>query len=365
MNRTKLSKASRIVIKLGTGLLINALKQPDMPQLVHLVQQISTLCAQGKEVIVVSSGAVGVGCGVLEYKEKPHDLIALQACAAAGQPRLMGIYEDLFTIYGHKIAQILLTHDDLENDVRCNNARNTIDALLKHNVIPIINENDTVAVEELKFGDNDQLSALVASLVSADLLILLTTVDGLIRGYGTPQAELVSYVETLDDNIMALAGGTTSETAVGGMKTKLFAAQIATQSGVSMVIAPGRRRDILNDLFNGAELGTFFAAEENALTSRKHRIAFFHHTHGTLTVDDAMKYAICELGKSLRFAGITKIKGDFGRGDVVTICDQEGHEFARGVVEFSHGELCTHELHKGSYNERIILCNNIVLLHHE
>lgn len=355
--RKQLSDATHIVIKLGSGILTNKNRQPDLPQMTHLIRQMSELRNRGKEVILVSSGAVAAGCGVLGFQEKPKDLDELQACAAVGQLRLMSIYENLFSIYHQNIAQILLTHDDMEDTERCVNARNTIRALVDHKIIPIINENDTVSVEELKFGDNDRLSALVAALVPADLLILLTTVDGFMKNYGTPEQEMIHTVKAIDESVLALAGGTNSATAVGGMKTKLMAAQIAFQSGVAMIIAPGRQKDVIDNIFAGKEIGTLFIPETHGLSGRKKRIAFFHHTRGILVVDQGARKALVERGKSLLFPGIRSIKGNFEEGDVVSIRDTDNKEFARGIVEVSSERLNRLEIPE----DEVVHRNNMVL----
>src|SRR3974390_1361502 len=235
--RSKLLKnITRIVVKLGTGVLTDSRKQPDLAQIEQLVGQIAEQRKAGKEIVVVSSGAVGAGMGVLGYDRRPGDLAELQACAAVGQSRLMSHYEKLFQAFGLSVAQVLLTHDDLEHHERHLNARNTLVTLLRHGVIPIINENDVVSVTELKFGDNDKLSALVASLLPADLLLILTTVDGVIENFGKANPKTISVIETIDGAIERMAGGTDSATAVGGMKSKIEAAKIVVRSGIPLVI---------------------------------------------------------------------------------------------------------------------------------
>jgi glutamate 5-kinase len=229
---------------------------------------------------------------------------------------------------------VLLTHDDLEHHDRHLNARNTLVTLLRRGVVPIINENDAVSVTELRFGDNDTLSALVACLLPADLLVMLTSVDGLIAQHGTPQARLIPTVERIDEAIEQAAGGTASATAVGGMATKIEAARIAVRAGIPVVIASGRKPGVLARVANGEEEGTVFVPRANKLKGRKRWIAFFHHPKGTLFVDDGAKGALREKNKSLLPVGIKRCEGDFVGGDVVRICDQEGVEFARGIVAF-------------------------------
>src|SRR5689334_24562659 len=227
----------RVVVKLGTGILTDSSKRPDLSQMDQLVKQIADQRKSGKEVVVVSSGAVGAGMGVLGFEKRPRDLAELQACAAVGQSRLMAIYEKLFAKHDLHVAQVLLTHEDLEHHERHLNARNTLVTLLSHGVIPIINENDAISFTELKFGDNDRLSALVASLLPADLLLILTTVDGVIENFGKANPKTISVIGQIDGAIEKMAGGTDSATAVGGMRSKIEAAKIAVRSGITLVVA--------------------------------------------------------------------------------------------------------------------------------
>jgi glutamate 5-kinase len=333
MHRELLKNASRIVVKFGTGVLTDSRKQPDMAQMRQLTAQVAALRAQGKQVVIVSSGAVGAGMGVLGYEKRPTELSELQACAAVGQSRLMATYEKLFSDAGFGVAQVLLTHDDLEHHERHLNARNTLVSLLSHGIVPIINENDAVSFTELKIGDNDRLSALVACLLPADALIILTTVDGLIENFGTPKAKTISAIEHLTAAIEKMAGGTKSETAVGGMSSKLEAARIVVRSGIPLVIAPGRKKTVLADILAGKDEGTIFVAQPAKLAGRKRWIAFFHHTKGTLFVDDGAKKALREKGKSLLAPGVVRSDGDFAAGEVVRICDLNGTEFARGICD--------------------------------
>src|SRR5687767_1443367 len=230
MRRELLKNISRVVVKLGTGVLTDAKKQPDHAQLEQLVNQVAQQRAAGREVVLVSSGAVGAGMGVLGHSKRPAELAELQACAAVGQSRLMSTYEKLFTKHNLNVAQVLLTHADLEHHERHLNARNTLIRLLEHGIVPIINENDAVSFTELKFGDNDKLSALVACLLPADLLVILTTVDGVIENFGKSNAQLLSTIEQITDDIESSATGTTSATAVGGMSSKIDAAKIGRAS---------------------------------------------------------------------------------------------------------------------------------------
>jgi glutamate 5-kinase len=335
MSRDSLKTVSRVVVKLGTGVLTDSRKQPDLAQIGQLVAQIAAIRSQGKEVVLVSSGAVGAGMGVLGHQKRPSDLAELQACAAVGQPRLMTLYEKLFAGAGFSVGQVLLTHHDLEDHDRHLNARNTLVTLLRHGVIPIINENDAVSFTELKFGDNDKLSALVACLLPADALVILTTVDGLIENFGKAHPRTIPTVESLDSTIEKMAGGTQSETAVGGMASKLQAAKIVIRAGIPLIIASGKKKAVLANILDGKDEGTIFVAQPVRLPGRKRWIAFFHHSKGALFVDDGAKKALRENGKSLLPPGVARCEGDFAAGDVVRICDLNGTEFARGICDFA------------------------------
>jgi glutamate 5-kinase len=323
-----------VVVKFGTGILTNEQKQPDSERMRRLVDQIVAQRRAGREVVVVSSGAVGAGMGALGHVRRPADLAELQACAAVGQLRLMAAYEDLFSAHGIHTGQVLLTHEDLRHHERHLNARNTLLALLERGVIPVINENDTVSFTELKFGDNDRLSALVAALLPADLLVILTTADGVLEGYGTPEARVLSLVEKIDSTVTGMARGTNSVTAVGGMSTKIEAARIATRSGIPVVIASGTRPGVLERVVAGGEEGTLFVPSAARLRSRKRWIAFFHHPQGALFVDDGARAALRDNGKSLLLPGVKRHEGKFEAGEVVRVCDLDGKEFARGIVAF-------------------------------
>ena len=358
MHRDSLKSVSRIVVKLGTGVLTDSQKLIDPAQLEQLVAQVAALRRAGKEVVLVTSGAVGAGMGALGYKSRPTDLAEKQACAAVGQTRLMAVYEKLFGVHGLVVAQVLLTHDDLEHHERHLTARNTLVTLLSRGVVPIINENDAVSFTEIKFGDNDKLSALVASLLPADLLVILTTVDGVIENFGEKNAKTISVIEKIDSAIEGMAGGTTSETAVGGMKSKVEAAKIVVRSGIPLVIASGRNKKVLAQILDGDDEGTLFVAQPNRLQGRKRWIAFFHHPKGTLFVDDGAKLALRENGKSLLPPGVTRCEGEFAADDVVRICDLDGMEFARGIARYSSAAVREQKLPK----EEIIHRDDLVIL---
>ena len=358
MRSELLKNVSRIVVKLGTGVLTDSRKQIDPAQLEQIVAQVAALRRAGREVVVVTSGAVGAGMGALGFDTRPADLAEKQACAAVGQCRLMSTYEKLFAKHDLVVAQVLLTHDDLEHHERHLNARNTLVTLLGHGVVPIINENDAVSFTEIKVGDNDTLSALVASLLPADLLVILTTVDGVIENFGQSGAKVISSIGQIDAELEKIAGGTTSETAVGGMATKIQAAKIVVRSGIPLVIASGRKQSVLADILAGADEGTLFIAQEGKLRGRKRWIAFFHHPKGTLVVDDGAKNALREAGKSLLPPGVARCEGDFAAGDVVRICDANGTEFARGIARFSSAAVREKSLPK----EELVHRDDLVIL---
>src|SRR5437867_1470771 len=334
-----LKNLSRIVVKLGTGVLTDSRKQLDPVQVEQLVGQAAAQRKAGREMVLVTSGAVGAGMGALGYEKRPVQLAELQACAAVGQTRLMATYEKLFSQFDLRVAQVLLTHDDLQHHERHLNARNTLITLLQGGVVPIINENDAVSFTELKFGDNDRLSALVASLLPADLLVILTSVDGVIENLGKANPKTVSRIEQIDDTIQKMAGGTESVTAVGGMASKIEAARIVMRAGIPMVIASGKKKTVLARVLEGADEGTIFIPQPTRLKGRKRWLAFFHHPKGALFVDEGAKKALREAGKSLLPPGVARCEGDFGAGDIVRICDLDGTAFARGISDFSSDEI--------------------------
>jgi glutamate 5-kinase len=358
VRRELLKDISRIVVKLGTGVLTDSRKQPDLAQLEQLVAQVAAQRKEGREIVVVTSGAVGAGMGALGYEKRPGDLAELQACAAVGQSRLMAIYEKLFAKHDLHVAQVLLTHDDLEHHERHLNARNTLVTLLRFGVVPIINENDAISFTELRFGDNDKLSALVASLLPADLLLILTTVDGVIENFGKVNPKTIPVIEQIDGGIEQLAGGTDSSTAVGGMKSKIEAAKIVVRSGIPLVIASGKKKNMLARVLAGEEEGTLFVPQATKLQGRKRWIAFFHYPKGALFVDDGAKQALREKGRSLLPPGIARCEGDFAAEDVVRICDLNGTEFARGIAAFGSNEIKARTLQRVEVVHR----DNLVIL---
>ena len=331
-------------MKLGTGVLTDSRKQIDPAQMEQLVAQVAEQRKAGREIVLVTSGAVGAGMGALGYAKRPGQLAELQACAAVGQGRLMATYGQLFAKHGLNVAQVLLTHDDLQHHERHLNARNTLVTLLQHGVVPIINENDVVSFTELKFGDNDKLSALVAALLPADLLVILTTVDGVIENFGKANPRTIPMIEQIDEKIEAMAGGTDSATAVGGMASKVQAARIVIRAGVPLVIASGKKKEGLARIVAGEDEGTLFVPQPNKLKGRKRWIAFFHHPRGAVYVDDGARKALRESGKSLLPPGIARCEGEFDAGDIVRICDVNGTEFARGIARHSASEINARQL---------------------
>jgi glutamate 5-kinase len=358
MRSELLKDITRIVVKVGTGVLTDSSKQLDLAQMERLVAQMAGQRKAGREIVIVTSGAVGAGMGALGYNSRPADLAEKQACAAVGQSRLMAVYDQLFAKHGLVVAQVLLTHEDLAHHERHLNARNTLVTLLRRGVVPIINENDAVSVTELKFGDNDQLSALVASLLPADLLVILTTVDGVIENFGKTNPKTISMIEQIDSTVESMAGGTDSATAVGGMKSKIDAARIAVRSGIPLVIASGKKDNMLERILAGEDEGTLFVAQPIRLQGRKRWIAFFHHPKGALFVDDGAKKALREGGKSLLPPGVARCEGEFEAGEVVRICDLDGTEFARGLAGFRAQEIKSRELQRVEVVHR----DNLVIL---
>ena len=358
MERNLLIETSRMVVKLGTGILTGRRKQIDPRKIEQLVEQVAAQHKDGREVVVVSSGAVGAGMGVLNIEKRPTDLSDLQACAAVGQSALMSTYSELFAKYNLKVAQVLLTHDDLEDKDRHLNARNTLVSLLDKGVIPIVNENDAVSYTELKFGDNDWLASLVACLLPADLLVILTTVDGLVENFGKKNPHTITVVEKIDTHIQKLAGGTLSNTAIGGMEAKIRAAKMTIRTGIPLVIASGKKKRVISNIVDGKDEGTFFVPRSGKLKGRKRWIAFFHHPKGSLWVDNGARNALRDKGKSLLPPGISKCIGEFNKGDVVRICDLEGTEFSRGISQYHADEIRARKLK----SVEVVHRNDLVIL---
>ncbi len=341
--REALSKSQRIVVKIGSRALVQKSGRPDRVRMKALVKDIARLHRNGREVVVVSSGAIGTGMHTLGLKSRPTNLPDLQMAAAVGQSRLMTTYDKLFTAEKCKIGQVLLTHDDLNNRQRHLNARNTMRALLRNRVVPIVNENDVVAVDEIKFGDNDRLAALVALLIEADLLILLTTVDGFLAPDKAGRMKRVPVLNGVTDKELGHAVGKGSELSTGGMASKLQAANMVARVSAPVVIANGCKAGILKQILDGRDVGTLITAEgsttDSVLAGRKRWIAFFHKPQGTLIVDEGARAAIEQKGKSLLPIGIRDVEGHFAGGAVVNVKTASGVLFACGVVDYSSDQI--------------------------
>ncbi len=335
-----LVKANRLVIKVGTSTLTHDTGKLNLYQIEVLVREIVDLKNLGREVILVTSGAVGAGMGRMGLTRKPRTMPEKQALAAIGQGLLLHMYEKLFAEYGQIVSQVLLTKDDIAHRERYLNSRNTLSALLRMGTIPIINENDTVVFEQIKFGDNDTLAALVAGLVNADLLIVLSDIDGLYTSNPKldTNARLIDLVDEITPEIERLAGEPSSKLGSGGMITKIEAAKIACNSGIPMVLANGKRPNVLRDIVSGVSVGTVFTPKDHRLKTRKGWIAYGSVVDGTITVDSGAEKAIVKNGKSLLPSGISAIEGEFSRGSVVKICGENG-EIARGIVNYNSAEI--------------------------
>ncbi len=330
-----LAKPGTAVVKVGTNVLADATGRLDRGRIQSLADQLLRVRAAGWRVVLVSSGAIGAGVGQLGLRARPTDLPHLQACAAVGQTALMRLYQEALAPHGVLPAQILLTAGDLESRSRYLNVRNTILTLFDYQSLPVINENDTVSVAEIKFGDNDHLAALVANLMQAPLLVLLTNVDGLYTAdpRSDPAAALVPTVENIDA-VVEMAGVSKSALGTGGMTSKLKAARVATAAGGAVVMANGSRDGVLDAVFAGEPVGTLFLPQ-GSLSARQRWVGFTVRPRGVITVDDGAKRAVLELGRSLLPVGVRGVSGDFGKGDVVSIRDTAGTEFARGLSNYA------------------------------
>jgi glutamate 5-kinase len=332
----------RIVVKLGTATLMGGAARLSPSSIFDLVRQVVKLRQEGSQVVLVSSGAIAAGREVLGFPDLPRFIPAKQMLAAVGQPRLMGLYEQFFGMYNEKIAQVLLTRADIADRRRYLNARDTLDALLAQNIIPIINENDTVATEEIRFGDNDALSAQVANLVEADLLVILTDQAGLFTDdpRRDANAQLIATVEPPDipEELWRAAGGSSSGLGTGGMATKLLAADLARRSGTTVVIAGGKETDVLLRVAARKAVGTRLTPVVTKLESRKRYILAGRNTAGMLVIDDGAVHALAQ-GGSLLPVGVIRVEGDFERGDTVRVSASAGKEIAVGLVNYPAKDL--------------------------
>ncbi len=349
--RQSLSRARRIVVKVGTHVLVREDGTADPRRFRALVDQLARLRADGREVVLVSSGAIGMGLQALGLSSRPTALPELQMAAAVGQSRLMEQWGRLFARRGCVVGQVLLTHDDLKHRLRHLNARNTFMALLRHGVVPVVNENDVVAVDEIKFGDNDQLAALVTMLVDADLLVLLSSVDGLQDApTRVSTGERVSCLPRVTSQTLDLVRKDRGSLSVGGMGSKLLAAQAASEVGAAVVIADGRAPRVLDRILAGEDTGTLIGgsiggpigglgAAGRRIPSRKRWLAYFHKPQGSLVVDAGARAALVKNGKSLLPVGVKAVEGRFEAGSVVAIKGPDGAVFARGLVECASADI--------------------------
>lgn len=332
-----IATAHTVVVKVGTNVLTRADGTLEPARLQSLADQLQRLRASGRKVALVSSGAIGAGIGRLELGKRPVELPRLQACAAVGQALLMRAYEDCLARHGIPTAQILLTANDFDNRKRYLNARNTILTLFEYGCLPVINENDTVSVAEIRFGDNDSLAAMVTNLLQAPLLVLLSVVDGLFTGdpHIDSSAQLVTTVPTIDGSVMDKAGKTKSVLGSGGMRSKLKAARLATVAGESVIMANGSTPGILDKIFAAEPVGTLFLPHQNTMPAWKRWLGYTAQPRGRYILDAGAKRAVQQQGRSLLPIGVLKVVGAFTKGDVVSLCDPDGVEFARGLTNYT------------------------------
>jgi glutamate 5-kinase len=340
-----LDKIKRVVVKIGSSSLTSKKGGLDLDNMAGLIKGVKSLSLRGMEVILVSSGAMAAGFEYLGIKKDPRktsDISLLQAAASVGQVELMKAYRDLFLEKGIKVGQILLTHEDTTRREQFLNIKSTIKNLLKLGVVPVINENDTVAVDEIKFGDNDELGAMAAILSEADLLIILSDIEGMYKQDPRidSEAEMLSFIEKIDQDIEDSAGGKGSSYGIGGMLSKIKAAKICTFSGIAMVIANSRRENILSDILDGKDVGTFFKPRSGSkVKSIKKWIAFGVRTRGSIVVDDGAKNAVINKGTSILPVGITGVRGKFDRGDTLKVMSADNMMIAKGISRFSSEDI--------------------------
>lgn len=336
LRREIIETAHTLVVKIGT----NALSKPDdtldVDRIASLAEQLHLIRQSGRKVVLVSSGAVGSGLGLLGLTKRPDDLPHLQAAAAVGQAHLIRQYDDCLRRHGYHAAQVLLTANDFKQRARYLNVRNTLLTLFEYGAVPIVNENDTVSVNEIKFGDNDRLAALVANLLDAPLLVILSVTDGLLDGDpNDPQSRVIPLVEKWDESLLGLAVASRSSRGTGGMQSKLEAVKTATVVGASVILANGRQPRVLEDILAGREVGTLFLAHGRTLPAWKRWIGYNVTPRGRYVLDAGARRAIEQGGKSLLAIGIKGVQGDFEKGQIVSLVDQEGVEFARGLTNYN------------------------------
>ena len=368
MDRQTISNAKRLVIKVGSALLTNDGAGIDRQAIDAWVEQIAKLLSAGKEVVLVSSGAVAEGLVRLGIDTRPESIHMLQSAAAVGQMGLIQTYETSFRRFHRQTAQILLDHDDMANRERYLNARSVIQTLMELKVVPIVNENDTVVTDEIRFGDNDRLAALVANLIDADALVILTDKDGMFDANPdeNKNAQLITQALASDSSLDALAGSSNGALGRGGMQTKLEAARLASRSGCNTVIAGGRNQDILTRICEGENLGTLLQAGQTPIAARKQWLAGQLQVKGRLVLDDGAAKVLRQQGRSLLAVGVTQVSGEFTRGELVSCEDSSGQEVARGLVNYNADET---RLIQGKSTEEIATilgyCDDDELIHRD
>ena len=329
-----IANASQVVVKVGTHSICDDAGRPDRQAIGRLAEQIALAMRRGVSMTLVASGAIGSGLGELGLAERPKTMPHLQAAAAVGQGQLMRTFHDVFAEYGVRVAQVLVTRDDFDDRTRYLNIRNTLRALAEYDALPIINENDTVAVDEIRFGENDVLAAIVASMMGADLLVILTVVDGLMK-----DGRVIDVIERVDDETMSLVRTERTALGTGGMGTKLQAADLMIRAGEAAVIANAATEDVLTRILSGERVGTVFVPAERKMSHRRRWIGHVSRPLGKVAVDSGAARAIGDEGKSLLPSGITDVVGTFGKGAVVSVVDPEGNEIARGLTNYSSAQI--------------------------
>lgn len=373
MRKNLLKNVKRVVIKIGSQVLTDGDGALDMAVIGRICADIALLRELGLQVLVVTSGAIAAGRSELGLTEKPRTIPHKQAAAAIGQTRLMRAYEEVLAPHGLKPAQVLLTSEDLASRQRFLNARATLDALLGFGIIPVINENDTVVVDEIKFGDNDNLSALVTNVAEAQLLLILTDIEGFYSSDPRTHADaqLIPLVKSITREVEKAAGGTGSKVGTGGMATKVAAARKAGKNGVATIIIPGKNEGIIAAALRGDNVGTLFLPSGEGVSRRKHWIAYTLKPAGRIVVDDGARDVLLKKGKSLLPSGVARIEGSFERGASVRICGLDGREFARGLSDYSSTEIARLIGRKSSeiesilgyhYGDVIVHRDNLVIL---
>lgn len=371
--RERLREAKRVVVKVGTSTLVRTSGKPDFRRMDRLVREIADLKNEGREMVLVSSGAIAIGMDSIGLRQKPAEIPARQALAAIGQSSLMTLYKKFFAEYGQTAAQVLLTKENAARHHQYANSRNALLELLSMGVVPVINENDVVAVDEIKIGDNDTLSATVATLIDADALLILSDIDGLYTA--NPQedktARWIPEVAEITPAIERMAGGAGSSFGTGGMATKIEAAKIAVNAGATFVIAPSARDDVISAVLAGELVGTVFSAKEAHLRQRKSWLAFGKRIAGDIVVDEGCEAAMRTHGSSLLAAGIVAVEGDFAAGTTVRVLSARQQEIARGIVNYSAAQIAKiagrqsrdfASLIEGEIRDEVIHRDNMVLM---